>query len=305
MTSSSFWIEQRPEYYVRTGSMFDNPFGVPRDEILRFIDNNPPEVVAQVVFGKYVESSGLVFTAELINQLFDRRIEKVLDDVWFDEKAWRQGRIEQDIRFNPNRYVKGCDLARKKDYTVIFVLDVSHLPARVVYYKRTNRVPWPSIYAEMGRADYLFPAGTGRNLLDSTGSGGDVILEEISNRLYCPKHHLAFEATNRCSRDGKGCSPADWLRFDWDGYIFTSGSKAALVNHLQACLGRGYDANDPDKEFGALRCPPIYQLEEEMAVYAWDDKKLSTDCVFALALAAWAGLEDPLYSPLAESVYGV
>ena len=131
----------RPEFYCRSGSMFENPWGVPREEILRMIRENPPEVVAQVVFGKFVESSGLVFTAELINQFFDRSTPKVLDNFWYDVERTRQGRLDQSVKLDPYRYSIGVDLARKKDYTVIFVIDLRARPHRVVYYRRLNRKP--------------------------------------------------------------------------------------------------------------------------------------------------------------------
>ena len=296
------WVKSRPEYYVQTGGMHENPYGVPRDEIDRFIRENPPEVVAQVVFGKYVENSGLVFTAELVNQMVDRSIPRVIGNEWRDDKRWYQSRIDQERAFDPYRFSTGVDLARKKDYTVITVIDRAVKPARVVYYKRINRAPWPQIYAEIGRAQHFFP---GELLVDATGSGGDVILEELESRLYCPEHHSCFEASHLCPHHHTGdCSRKRYERLNPEGFIFTSSTKVQLINHLQAVLGSGYRITEPDVEFGALRVPPISQLEEEMSVYAWDDKKLETDCVMSLALAAW-GLQDIVFSPAHIPVFGV
>lgn len=298
-----YWGAPRPEFYVRGGSMFENPAGVPADEIWRFIENNPPEVVAQVIFGRFVEGSGFVFTAELVNQLFDHSQERILGETFFDEERWRQGVLDQRKSFNPNRYACGVDLARKKDHTVITVLDTVHRPARVVYWRRTNRVPWPSIYAEIGRAAlHLFP---GTCLIDSTGAG-DVIKDELEERTYCIRHHRVHSIEATCPNPG--CSPRDWRTFVGviDGFPFSTGSKVNLVNHLQACLGHGYDPNgDPDQSFGIIRCPPIHALEDEMAAYAWDDKKLATDCVFSLALAAYAGLDDQPLAPSVSGLHGV
>jgi hypothetical protein len=77
-------------YYVQTGSMFDNPHGVPPAEVIRMIVENPPEVTAQTVFGKYVESSGLVFLGELIEMMIDRRWKRVVGNAWVDGHAANQ-----------------------------------------------------------------------------------------------------------------------------------------------------------------------------------------------------------------------
>jgi hypothetical protein len=76
------------------------------------------------------------------------------------------------------------------------------------------------------------------------------------------------------------------------------------VEHLRNVLSVGYDFQTPDVDFGHLRIPPIVQLEEELSFYAWDDKKLVTDSVFSLALAAWSGLEDPRGDSLFGSPFG-
>src|SRR5690242_10814527 len=97
-------VPKRPEYYIQTGSMFENPDGV----------------VAQVVFGKYVESSGLVFTGELIQQMIDRSLPRITGDRYKDEDAWKRGRLlRQRERDRPGsvtwatQYAGGVDLARQ------------------------------------------------------------------------------------------------------------------------------------------------------------------------------------------------
>ena len=297
----SYWVESRPEFYVQTGGMHENPYGVPRDELLRMVEEMPPEVAAQVVFGKYVDLSGLVFTAELINQMFDG-MPRVKGERYVDEAAAQQAQIAKRIgRHDPYRYATGIDLARKKDYTVITVLDVSTLPARVVYWRRTNRVPWDTIYAEIGRSQHLF---RGEFLIDETGVG-DVVKEALESRMYCPTHHLAFEAAAACPRSTQSpCVEKEIFRFDPTGYIMSAGSKVQLINNLQRCLGEGYDSNDPTAPFGLIRSPRLPALEEEFPAYAWDDKKLDTDSVMSMALAAWQGLEQRVEAAEVGSPYG-
>lgn len=264
----------------------------------------PPEISAQVVFGKYVEHSGLVFSAEIVTNLFDYQLPRVLEETYLDREAAMQSSIARSSgRFNPYQYAIGVDTARKKDYTVITVLDTVSKPARVVYFRRTNRVPWPSIYAEIGRAQFLFP---GELLVDATGQGGDVVLEALESTCYCPIHHTAFDAAQRCPKRSQGaaCDPKLIFRLNPEGFIFSAGSKVQLVNHLQQCMGRGYDPENPAKPFGAIKSPPIKALEDELVEYAWDDKKLQTDCVFSLALAAWQGLEQEVGDVSVGSPFG-
>jgi hypothetical protein len=37
-----------------------------------------------------------------------------------------------------------------------------------------------------------------------------------------------------------------------------------------------------------VRFPFVREMVDELQEYAWDDERLSTDCVMALALAVWA-----------------
>lgn len=299
------YVVERPEFYVQTGSMFDNPHGVPHDEIVRMIAENPPEVSAQVVFGKYVESSGIVFTSELIQRMFDRSMPRILGSTWMDRQA-REHAIQTFLHKNPrqrsnNRFYTGIDFARKTDFTVIFTLDRIRLPARIVYYRRLNRVSWDTIFAEVGRAAALF----GPNILcDSTGMGGDVVMDQLESRFYCADHHVAHTENSRCRADdgrAKECDKADYIPLSCcEGYEFGGGTgrrKANLIDHLRNVLSVGYQHYGSDGDFGWLRCPPIPQLEEEMSFYSWDDKGLETDCLMALALAAWHGLEDLVADP--------
>lgn len=302
------WTPQRPEYYVQTGSMFENPHGVPHDEIVRMILENPPEVSAQTVFGKYVESSGLVFTGELIQNAIDRTIGRVLGNYWMREGADVEAAhyYAHSDWWGP-RYHTGVDFGRQTDFTVITTLDCWTMPAQTVYFKRLNRVPWEAIYAEVGKVVHLF----GTNVLcDSTGPGGDVVMDALESRLYCPEHHKTFEVGYRCMRNGEPlpCDPGRYIPLSCaEGYAFSASTKKELVDHLRVVLSHGYTTGgggESNTSFGNLRIPPIVQLEEELSFYTWDDKKLMTDCLFSLALAAWSGIEDTAGPALFGSVYG-
>jgi len=305
------WVPRRPEYYIRTGNMFENPHGVPRDEILRYIVTNTPENVAQVVFGKYVESSGLVFTGEMISQMVDVSLGLVRGEAFLNKTRLAESKLEQkhwlDRWVNP--FHTGVDFGRQTDYTVISTLDTSKRPSELVYWKRLNRVPWESIYAEVGRAVAFF----GPNVLcDASGPAGDVVMDALSSRYYCPKHHRTLEFGHRCLDDQTheplGCETDSYLWLNCcDGYYFSVGqghAKKELVEHLRNCLSYGYRGIASSASFGLLRTPEIPQLREELTFYTWDDKRLMTDCLFSLALAAWSGLEDVVGAPLVGSTFG-
>jgi hypothetical protein len=287
--------------------MHENPYGVPREEIIRFILNNSSETVAQVVFGKYVESSGLVFQSEVVQQLFERSRQPILGNFYRDDESVERARpiVARSYDYQAPYYT-GVDFARQTDWTVITTLDCTTLPARVVYWKRLNRVPWEDIYREVGIARMLW----GPNILcDSTGPGGDVVMDALESRRFCPKHLRSNLIGASCQDDDGGrldCSASDYLALDVvEGYDFGGGTgekKRRLVEHLRNCLAVGYRRGNAD--FGWLRSPPISQLEEELTFYTWLDKNLETDSLFSLALAAWAGLEEMIEDPIYGSVYG-
>jgi len=249
------------------------------------------------VLGMYVPSSGLVFSSRLILNLLQGDV--VNGTEYVDTDTHR--RLQEEIaHYGPQlqRFKGGVDLARKKDSTVVYVLDrlpLSHGgKAKVVYYRSMTRVPWEVVYSSIGKAAWMWNA---EMKLDSTGAG-DVVLGELQNRSYCPEHNMTMHPGAGCSGpDGRPLSHVagdehEYHRIDCTGYEFTSRSKVQLVTHLAQVLGHGYDDDDPDREFGRIVAPAIGRLRVQLGGYMWDDGKLDTDEVMALALAAWAGVRD-------------
>jgi hypothetical protein len=243
-------IPARDEYYVQTGSMFENPYGVPHAEIVSMLLELPSEVAAQVIFGKYVESSGLVFTAEMIEMMVDPELPRVTTDYWYDEKVVEEIRVLGKARgreFLKSHFHTGIDFARQTDFTVVSTIDTRTRPARLVYYKRLNRVPWESIYREVGRALAIFgPSAIG----DATGMSGDVIFDALESRRYCTLHDRTFLVADGICYDREGLERRDCKPHEHhislgtvDAYQFTAGSKKELIENFRNVLGIGYLQN--------------------------------------------------------------
>ena len=269
----------RSRYYVQTGSMWENPHGVPPATIREMEETLPPEVVAQVIYGMYVEASGLVFHSRALQQMFVG--EELNLERWEEEGTGVAASLLKYKLPTGRRYFIGVDIARKNDYTVLFVFDGTNTPAepaRCVYYRRLNRVSWETIYTEIARAAVRFQSEA---LLDCTGMGGDVVLEELDGRFYCSKCDVTipFVTTNgsrtcpRCKTQGH--------RFQVAGFAFSGRSKEQAITRLQQALVYGEGWRD---DWGLLRMPRIRQVMDEMTFYRRDDKKRETDTVMALAL---------------------
>ena len=292
----SRWVPARPEYYVQTGGMHENPFGVPHAEIARMALEMPPEVAAQVLFGKYVESSGLVFTSDLIHGMFVPEWPTVRSQFYVDQRLADSALLERYRRTGnwPMRFHTGIDYARKTDYTVITTLDALTVPAKVVYWKRLNRVPWETIYEEVGYARHLW----GPHMMgDSTGPGGDSVFDALESRRFCHVHRKTPQIGYRCMENNEeleGCDPDDYLPLSCIvPFDFNGGRKYDLVEHLRNVLSVGYNSRAPKRgSYGWIRSPRLPQVNEELTLYAWEDKRLMTDCVFSLALAARSAWED-------------
>jgi hypothetical protein len=304
---SDRWIPAREEYYVQTGGMHENPFGVPIDEIVRMVVENPPRSAPR--------SSSASTSSRPASSSARRRSTSSGTDPRARPRQLlrgpprRRGGAAFSARYDDHGspFHTGVDVARQTDWTVITTLDCRTKPARLVYWKRLQRVPWETIYGEIGRARSIF----GPNILvDSSGPGGDVVMDSLESRWFCPHHRETFLIGSRCPRYGAGpqneCKPHHYLALSCcEGYHFTGTTKKELVEHLRNVTEVGYSSTEPSRDFGWIRSPPIPELEEELAFYTWDDKKLTTDSLFSLALAAWSGLEDPIEDPAYGSVYGI
>ena len=177
------------------------------------------------------------------------------------------GNVDKRLRLGAEphvRYVVGADVAKAEDFQVHVALDMDGNLAGV---ERFHELAWP-----LQRRRLVGFCGThnrARLLMDSTGVG-DPIYDEL-------------RAENEREQFTTGV----------DGYKFTLGSKADLVENLSLMLDKGeLHYPDPDKY------PDVRILLDELAAYGYElgetgtmryraPEGLHDDCVVALALAAW------------------
>ncbi len=110
--------------YVQGGSSFENPH-IDKELLKYQIKNKPKSYVDQVVNGKFIDNSSMMF-ASRVSSLFDSSLD--FSDV-------KKG----------CKYIEGWDLARGRnrnsDFTVGFRIDVTHKPYRIVKYW-AFQLPW-------------------------------------------------------------------------------------------------------------------------------------------------------------------
>ncbi len=151
------------------------------------------------------------------------------------------------------------DLGRKRDFTVGYTLDYTYMPFIVICDRvAMRRKPWPDIYKMMTDQHYRW--GAQGMLVDSTGIG-DVVLGRMQE-LYMPVEGVVFKEANKQSM-------IERLQQEMDRQI-------RVPANLQHIFG--------EQTTSSIKSPLIPELEKQLLDYRWEDKALSTDDVFALAI---------------------
>ncbi len=266
-------------YYSQRGSIYDNPH-LPREDILmrdKLLASADPKVREQVLFGEFVDFTGLAFTRDQRDNAFDPSLPL--------HQPWLFG----------HKYVAAWDLGRTTDYTVGCVLDVTVRPWTLVSFTRLNRVAWEEIYATIGRvaAEYKIRW----SVIDATGPQGDVIEEELTKRGIQVD---GYKSTTRALK----VDLINGLQNALDEGRGSLGEREQIDEHDNVFMVPILEP--PGTGWGILRLPLITQLMDEMGIYSLDDKDIQyTDSVMALALATHAAYEvDAITEPVSGGIYG-
>lgn len=162
--------------------------------------------------------------------------------------------IEQAGAISGHHYIMGVDLARRVDFTVCIVMDISVQPAQAVYMDRFNEIAWE---VQVGRIKALVDRfGIETMIVDQTGVG-DPIVEQL-------QRETAIGVT---------------------GYQFTNATKAVAVESLALAFERGEIGIIPDPMLIAeLQAFESERLPSGMVRYA-APPGMHDDTVMSLALA--------------------
>ena len=269
-----------PGYYSQRGSIYDNPHLPPddikmRDQLLASAD---PKVREQVLFGEFVDFTGLAFTRDQRDNAFDPAMH-------FHER-----------RQDGHRYVVAWDLGRTTDFTVGCVLDITTRPWRLVSYTRLNRVAWEEIYATIGRVAEEY--GIRWSTIDATGPQGDVIEEELTKRGIQVDPYKSTTKALKIDLINGLQNALDWRREATGEYEQVDENGNSFMIPILQAPGEG--------DWGLLRLPSITQLMDEMGVYSLVDKDIPfTDSVMSLALSVNAAMDlEAVGDPVYGGIYG-
>jgi hypothetical protein len=268
-------------YYSQRGSIYDNPF-LPEEDIKvrdALLASANPKVRNQVLYGEFVDFTGLAFTRDQRDNAFDPSLPHHVP------------------RILGHRYVVGWDLGRTTDFTVGSVLDITTRPWHLVSFTRLNRVSWEEIYATIGRVAQEY--GVNWSRIDATGPQGDVIEEELSKRGIQTDPYKSATKVLKMDLINTLQNAFDEGRVAKDFVEVIdpeTGSKS-----IQPVLQEAGEGN-----WGILRLPILTQLMDEIGVYSLDDKDIAfTDCVMSLALATHAAYEtEGVTEPVYGGIYG-
>lgn len=152
--------DEHSEWFSIRMPTWTNPT-VPYKSLLTMKKNMPSDVFEQEVAARFLLESAGVF----------KNIRGCVRNTLFDSR----GRVIWEQPQDGHRYVMGVDLARKRDYTVITVMDRER--KHVAYWERFNQISWELQKHRIVETARRFKATV---WMDGTGVG-DPICEDVRN----------------------------------------------------------------------------------------------------------------------------
>jgi len=259
-------------YYVQTGSMYDNDFVSQknRQKILNSIKDD--EMKKQIIEGAIIMVGGKIFRKEVISNIW------VPGQQWTDEGFMEKKMVELYLKnggeienyiydlygsvwklppvvsgYAMGKYVIAMDwhISEGGDETVIYVIRVDVLPHEMYYYCGTKRGDPYTKHDKIRNLHTIFNRAS--LVVDSQGVGQQLQYDLGDVDPVC------FDSVSK----GK--------------------EKKGMINILKNFLNFRSDG----ELLGRIRAPYIKSLSKQLSVYREDDTKLKQDYVMTLGVACW------------------
>ncbi len=240
-------LKKQNDWYCQIGTYEDNVF-LPRE----VIEESKKKILAedfnkyrQVFLGEAVPASTKIFEPEIIDNIFKKD-------------------LKPEQPFPLRDYLISVDWggSDQGDPTVMFVLDYTNLPYRIVHHEIIKGGNPTLTFALL---KVLKESYNDANIIMDTNSLGGVIIKKL-------------------------LADMNVKTYDFNAH---GGEKGEAITQLKLVLtwGRNYTLQE-DKivelsEFGKLVSYYIPEVEEQLGSYEINDKHLEQDCVSALYQAAW------------------
>lgn len=249
-------IKLEDGWFALTGiSLDDNIFIDPKqiEKAKRSIKETSPEKYAQAILGKFVSVGERLFSLHAVRQMFKDNTTKL-------EKA-----------LPTRKYILTIDwaMADAGDKTWMIVVDYTDWLENKIYIVHHQIIKGGEPYIKYAMARDLYQRFGGRQqcefIMDGSAMGGSLIKKELAD-----------------------LNPVD--------FSYNGGKKDEMLMFLNMALtwNRKYEINNITGEitefepnFGKIRSYYIPELEEQLANYRTEDKKLEQDGVMSLSQAIW------------------
>ena len=239
--------------YTQEGSIYENKF-MTRQQIVeheQMLDGNP--LKDQMLHGKFIFGTQTIFPGQDILDAEDETLN--------DGERYKEG----------HKYVIGVDTAIGSDEMVYHVLDVTLKPYRKVWtdaVKGASRSPQMHLNALCNLFDaYRDDTNNVQVIIETFNGESARFYEDLPPYIKVVTHTLGTWQPSRIHTENKNPAPNRTAQI----------KKADILVALKKLLAA--------KE---LKIPKTdYELIKQLQIYKEDDKKLPTDRLIALALAAW------------------
>ena len=256
-------------------SQFDNPVN-PEETIRSNMVNMTQAQVREEVYGKFANYGATFFAGNYLDKAIEKG-EKHICFFSYDDPVTGHCLPEHgaslEFPYLPkggpgSQFFTGCDVAGSTngDSTVLITLQFIDRELRIVAFERISKTPLFDQNGCIERVRRRLNQFPGELYYDSTALAGQYLKESLEKELPADLAEKCIPI-NSTKKPGKNQK---------------HNHKTLMLSNLAGAVEKGklvipYDEQDRLK-----------QLKTELRFYKLDDKGLATDCVMALALAAYA-----------------